>query len=80
MTPNPIDPAEDVFRTSAEVRHRYGVSDMWIHRRLNDDSGFPQPIVINRRRFWKLSDFLAWERDQAAATRKPRRAVTPVTR
>jgi hypothetical protein len=65
MTLN-TDPAEDVFRTSAEVRRRYGVSDMWVHRRLTDGSGFPQPLVINRRRFWKLSDLLAWERAQAA--------------
>jgi hypothetical protein len=65
MTPN-TDPAEDVFRTSADVRRRYGVSDMWIHRRLTDRSGFPQPLVINRRRFWKLADLVAWERTQAA--------------
>jgi hypothetical protein len=65
MTPN-TDPAEDIFRTSADARRRYGVSDMWIHRRLADGSGFPRPLVINRRRFWKLSDLIAWERTYAA--------------
>jgi predicted DNA-binding transcriptional regulator AlpA len=59
-----------VFHTSAEVRRRYGgVSDMWISRRLNDNSGFPKPLVINRRRFWRLSELLAWEQKRAAASK-----------
>jgi hypothetical protein len=44
---------------------------MWIHRRLTDGSGFPQPLVINRRRFWKLSELLAWERKHLAAASTP---------
>lgn len=69
MTPTPIKPADDLFATSAEVRRRYGgVSDMWLHRRLADDPDFPKPLVIRRRRFWRLSDLVAWERKQAAAT------------
>jgi predicted DNA-binding transcriptional regulator AlpA len=43
------------------VRARYGdVSDMWLHRRLRD-SDFPKPLVINGRRFWRISDLEAWE-------------------
>src|SRR5262245_26005409 len=57
------DPADDKFLSAAQVRARYGgVSDMWLSRRLRDDSGFPSPMVIEGRRFWKLSDLVAWER------------------
>jgi hypothetical protein len=28
----------------AGARRRYGVSDMWIHRRLHDDPRFPRPM------------------------------------
>lgn len=42
---------------------------MWLHRRLNDDSGFPQPdLVVAGRRFWKLSSLVNWERCAAAQT------------
>jgi predicted DNA-binding transcriptional regulator AlpA len=58
----PIEPIDEVFRTSADIRRRYGVSDMWIFRRLADDPEFPKPIVVKRRRYWKLSDLLRWER------------------
>jgi predicted DNA-binding transcriptional regulator AlpA len=66
------DLADDRYLSGPQVRARYGVSDMWIHRRLRDSSGFPKPMVLNRRRFWKLSDLIAWERQRAAA--QPARA------
>jgi hypothetical protein len=54
--------ASERFLTAKQVRARYGnVSDMWLWRRLNDSSGFPKPIVINKRRFWGLSKLLNWE-------------------
>lgn len=63
-----IDPAGDCFLTAKQTRLRYGdVSDMWLWRRLHDDSGFPQPTIINKRRFWRVSDLLAWERSQQEA-------------
>jgi predicted DNA-binding transcriptional regulator AlpA len=47
---------------AAQVRERFGgVSDMWIHRRLHDDSGFPRPLYIGRLRFWRLSELIEWE-------------------
>lgn len=37
------------------------VSDMWIWRKLNDpQSGFPQPVFIGRRRFWREADVIEW--------------------
>lgn len=60
--------AADCFLTAAQTRARYGnASDMWLWRRQHDASGFPQPIVINRRRFWRLSELVAWERTRQEA-------------
>ena len=60
------DAATDSFLTAKQTRTRYGdVSDMWLWRRLHDDSGFPRPIVINRRRFWRVSELIRWERSRA---------------
>jgi predicted DNA-binding transcriptional regulator AlpA len=71
MPPIPTEPcspgsAEDRYLSARQVRARYAdASDMWIWRRLNDDSRFPKPLEICGRRFWKLSDLIAWERNQA---------------
>ena len=55
--------AAETFLASRQVRERYGnASEMWLYRREHDDSGFPKPIRINGRRFWRLSDLLAYER------------------
>ena len=60
--------ADDQLVSSRGVRKRYDdVSHMWIVRRLADDPSFPRPIVIARRRFWRFSELLAWERSKAVA-------------
>jgi predicted DNA-binding transcriptional regulator AlpA len=59
----PADDGDDCFLTAVQVRQRYGdASDMWLWRLLRDDSNFPRPIEIRKRRYWKLSDLIAWER------------------
>ncbi len=70
-------PDDDVFLNSKQVRHRYGnVSAMWIFRRERDpNSGFPRPIVINRRKFWRLRDLAAWERRLASGGEHPPKEV-----
>jgi len=61
------DPAADVLLRAAAVRRRYGgASDMWIHRRLNDNTGFPRPIYLGTIRHWRLSELIEWECAQAA--------------
>jgi predicted DNA-binding transcriptional regulator AlpA len=38
-----------------------GVSKMWVERKLEDEtSGFPKPIYISGRRFWRVAEVLAW--------------------
>jgi predicted DNA-binding transcriptional regulator AlpA len=64
----PADDSDDYFLTAVQVRQRYGnASDMWLWRRLRDDSNFPRPIEIRKRRYWKLSELIAWERACASA-------------
>ena len=56
----------EVFLTGPQVRARYGVTDMTVHRWLkNADLGFPRPTYINRRRYWREADLVAWERARA---------------
>ena len=55
---------EVVYLTQAQVKARYGgVSDMaiwrWEHR---PEVSFPRPLVINGRKFWKLSELETFER------------------
>ena len=50
------------YLPAAQVRARYGVSDMSLWRWLkNEDLAFPHPIRINNRRFWRLNELEAWE-------------------
>ena len=53
---------------AAAVKARYGgISDMTLWRWINDEElGFPTPLVISKRRFWRESDLTAWERTRAA--------------
>jgi len=62
-----------VWLPSNKVRRRYGnISDMalwrWIH---NPTLGFPQPVMFNGKRYWKLSELQAFE-TQAAVRRAER--------
>jgi hypothetical protein len=67
--------SEDALITAGQVRERFGgVSDMWLHRRLHDNSGFPLPIYIGRLRFWRVAELRAWEEKQR---RSPIRRTPP---
>jgi predicted DNA-binding transcriptional regulator AlpA len=59
--------SDEVYLAAKQVRARYGnVSDMALWRWLRDERlAFPQPIVINSRRYWRLSDLAQWELTQA---------------
>lgn len=38
-----------------------GISDMSLWRWLNDPAlGFPQPVYIQKRRFWREAEILDW--------------------
>jgi predicted DNA-binding transcriptional regulator AlpA len=51
-----------------QILERYSVSDRTIDRWVADPKvGFPQPMVIQRRRFWRLAEIEQFERDRAPA-------------
>jgi hypothetical protein len=53
---------------SAGVCARYDdISRMTLHRWLKDpELGFPEPVIVRRRRRWTLGQLRAWERQRAA--------------
>lgn len=54
--------ADREYLTGAELRRRYGVTEMTIWRWLHDERmNFPRPLVIARRRYFRLADIVAWE-------------------
>jgi predicted DNA-binding transcriptional regulator AlpA len=53
---------------AGSVWARYGVVDRTLDRWLaNESLGFPRPVVINKRRYFRESDLVEWERSRASA-------------
>jgi hypothetical protein len=51
---------------SRKVLERYLICDRTLDRWVvNPALGFPQPVIINRRRYWRVSELSAWERARA---------------
>jgi len=51
-----------------EVQAIFGVSKMTIWRWCSHDQlGFPRPVRIQRRRYWKEAEVVAWLREREAA-------------
>lgn len=59
------------FLTASQVRTRFGeISDMTLWRWIRDgDLRFPQPVVIQRRRFFRLAEIEAFETAAEASNR-----------
>ncbi|CAN7173788.1 helix-turn-helix transcriptional regulator [Mesorhizobium caraganae] len=56
----------ETFLTAPQVQKRYNITDMTLWRWLKDpELAFPQPTVINRRRYFLEADLSAWERQRA---------------
>lgn len=51
---------------SSRVRARLGdISDMTLSRWMRNPSlGFPEPVIINGRRYWQERDLIAWEQSR----------------
>lgn len=56
------------YLSAAQIMERFGVSHMWLIRRMAD-SNFPKPIRFSTartsRRFWRLADVEQWERERS---------------
>lgn len=49
--------------TGPELRQRFSISPMGLHRWLNDERlQFPPPVKIRERLFWRLGDIEAFEK------------------
>jgi predicted DNA-binding transcriptional regulator AlpA len=55
------------YLSAAQIMERFGVSHMWLIRRMSD-SNFPRPIKFTDsrtgRRFWRIADVDEWERQR----------------
>ena len=56
------------YLTATQVRQRFGaISDMTLWRWMRDERlGFPAPVLINRRRYFPVSDIAAFQERHAA--------------
>jgi len=59
------------YLSATQVRNRFGnISAMCLWRWLNSaELNFPRPIYVNRRRFFREDEILAWE---SSRRQKPR--------
>lgn len=56
----------EMFLSGPKVAARYGVTAQTLWRwSCNEALAFPRPLIVNRRRLFKIADLEAWE-----ATRK----------
>jgi predicted DNA-binding transcriptional regulator AlpA len=69
--PSKSQEPSEIWLPSSATKARYNASDMWLDRRLKDDSGFPKPVYLGPNRYWRLSELEAWEHD--CARRSPER-------
>lgn len=59
--------ASDNMLPAATVWKRYGKTDRTLDRWLKDETlGFPRPVFIRSRRYFKEAELLNWERLQAS--------------
>jgi hypothetical protein len=67
------------YLTAAQVRVRYQISPMTLHRWVKNPAlDFPDPLVIQRRRLWNGEHLDRWDRDRLLATLPtPPRPGTP---
>ena len=73
--PPPSDPdleAQDRRLSTAMVAARYGIVVRTVERWLVDypNLNFPQPDVVNGRRYWWLSVLREWDRDRIRQVRR----------
>jgi predicted DNA-binding transcriptional regulator AlpA len=72
-----VDDAANMRRVSTRfLMERYNCSDRTIDRWVaNAALNFPQPLRINTRRYWSLSDVVRWEAEHEA--RQAEKAAKP---
>jgi hypothetical protein len=65
-----MDDHSETLLPAAKIRARYNRSDKTLSRWLTDpDLGFPKPIYIRNRRYFREAELLEWELAQAGKAR-----------
>jgi predicted DNA-binding transcriptional regulator AlpA len=60
-----------VYLTSSQSCDRFQITSVTLYRWEHDGRlNFPQPVKINRRKLYVWTEIEAWERQQAAASRR----------
>ena len=60
-------PTGGPFLSARKVWERYDIVDRTLDRWVADPKiAFPQPLTINRRRYFAETELVAWERRRAA--------------
>jgi len=68
MNNSVINNSEGPLLPASAVWGRYCVSDRTLDRWLaNESLGFPKPLLINRRRYFRERELAEWERKRASA-------------
>jgi predicted DNA-binding transcriptional regulator AlpA len=52
--------------STRKLLRRYGVSHMWVERRLLNDPDFPKPVKFGRLRFWDINEIEQYERSRVS--------------
>jgi predicted DNA-binding transcriptional regulator AlpA len=53
------------YLTGPQVKERYQISEMTLWRWVRDEKmGFPQPLVLNRRKLFDADALAEWERQR----------------
>jgi hypothetical protein len=61
------DTNDDALLPARKTEQRYDIADRTLDRWLADERlGFPRPVIINRRRYFRIRELQEWERHRAA--------------
>jgi predicted DNA-binding transcriptional regulator AlpA len=64
--PNSLNDDDGPLLPTRQVCERYHVTDRTIDRWIRDEAlKFPQPVIINRRRYFRERKLLNWETERA---------------
>jgi predicted DNA-binding transcriptional regulator AlpA len=73
-----VTEADEIYLPAARVRRRYNITDMGLYRWVSDeDREFPKPMYIGERRYWRLSELIAFERRAASQPRAAHDHMNP---
>ena len=73
MSEKIADMDDDTWITGAQMRQDFGgiTANTVMRWRTDPTLGFPQPIELNGRQYWKAAELREWRRAQAAKIVRP---------